>query len=185
MMLKPKKIPEIVVLIEGENEQKYWDAIRFLGKTKKFNLWQATEAKIKSLLRTIKVSSQIVVIADTDQLQEINNFIHNISSLKKHCKLAPIVILQCENFEDELCYSCNCKISHLYSHFGATGIDNLKSNINKEKHLIKKLEKIKHNSSLMWSRSGKNSQKSFDDIKNLIGNHDTLIDKGIRVDFNS
>lgn len=178
-MLNPKKIPNVIILVEGENEEGYWRAMRYLGRAKKFNLWHATDAKLNSLLRTIKGDEQIVIIADTDQVSAINNFIHSVSRIKKHCTLTPLIILQYKNFEDELCYSCTCTINDLYKHFNATGLTNLKTNINQEKQLSKKLDGINHQKSLMWSRSIQDMPIKFSNIGNLIGDYDVLMDKNI------
>lgn len=180
-MLNPKNIPNAIILVEGENEESYWRAMRYLGKAKKFNLWHATDAKLNSLLRTMKGNEQVVIIADTDQLVEINNFIHGVSRIKRHFKLPPLIIFQYKNFEDELCYSCNCTINDLYKHFNATGLTNLKTNINQEKQLSRKLDSISHQKSLMWSRSMQDMPPVFSNIRELIGNYDTLVGKNVIV----
>lgn len=183
-MIKRKKLPKILVLVEGENEKSYWSAMRYLGKARKLNLWQATDANLDSLLLTVKGDEQIIVIADTDQLKEINTFVHNITRIKNHCTLVPLIILQHKNFEDELCYSCTCNINDLYKHFDATGLKNFKANINekgKRKQLAKKLDDINHQKSLMWFRSIQNMPPVFSNIRELIGNYDTLVGKNVIV----
>lgn len=177
-MTKVKNMPKITVLVEGENELNYWRAMPFLGTPKKFNLWHAKPAKLKSLLLKIKRDEQIIIIADTDELVNLDNFNRNVIEIKKHCQLLPMVILQCKNFEDELCYSCGCKIKALYDLFGVTGLDNLKTQINQEQYLRKKLSKINHQITLMWERS-KDDVERFKMIQGFIINHQDLIDNQI------
>lgn len=179
-MVKNKNIPKITVLVEGENELNYWRSMPFLGTPKIFNLWHAKPAKLNALLRQIKSDEQIIVVADTDELINLDNFIHNISEIKKHCKLSPIILLQCQNFEEELCYSCGCKIKVLLENFNANSLDNFKTNFNKEKRIVKKLEQINHNIDLMWSRSDKEVSIKFPNIKELIFNQETLVRMGVR-----
>lgn len=175
-----KKLPNIRVLVEGETEEHYWRSMSFLGKLKKVNLWHAKDGVIKGLLREIGRDEQVIIIADTDVLSEYQNFIKNIKILKEHCRLPLIILLQHQNFEDELCYSCNCNINALFKHFNATGIDNFKSYFIREKRLAAKLNKINHKNDNMWARSDKEIPNVLLNLQCLIKNYDILPPIAIR-----
>lgn len=178
-MIKRQIVPKITVLVEGENEITYWRKMEFIGVPKKFNLWQAKDKAMQGLLRQIPCDEQIIIIADTDVLEEHVRFINNVLQIKKHCKRKPLVVFQIRNFEDELCFSCNCKLSELFNHFSVADIDEFKNRFNKENQLNNKLNRLNHYVEKMWSRSDRtmmnnNSNIEMVKIQDLIRTNEIL-----------
>lgn len=171
-MAKRQIVPKITVLVEGENEITYWRKMEFIGVPKKFNLWQAKEKAMQGLLRQIACDEQVIIIADIDVLEEHVRFINNVLQIENHCKLKPWVVFQISNFEDELCFSCNCRLPELFNHFSAIGTDEFKNKLNRENQLNDKLARLNHCVEKMWSRSNQIRENDIitdiDKIKNLI-----------------
>ena len=171
--------PKITVLVEGETEENYWRSLNFLGKPKKVNLWNLPENKLNHLLISIQKNEQVIIIADTDDLKNSDKFIKNFLSIKRHCKLTPIILLQCQNLEDELCYSCSCKIKNLFECFNATGLDNFKHKFKEDRSVKVKLSKLSHYQIKMWERSCKNIPNQLKSVSECIYNHSILLEKCI------
>ncbi|QMT31570.1 hypothetical protein [Alysiella filiformis] len=170
-MNKVKNPPKITVLVEGENELNFWRKMGFLGRAKIFNLWQAKANTMSGLLRGIQQDEQIIIIADTDVLNEQNRFIANVLQIKKHCKLKPHIIWQIQNFEDELCFSCGCRPAQLFQHFDAVNADEFKNKFNKVNQLENKLTACNHDRDKMWMRSGSQFSLNSSDLNDFIQNN--------------
>lgn len=152
--MKSRKAPTpIHILVEGENERTYLNCKFRAIQVRMINLWEQNPAKLQDKLANVPAHAQIIVIADTDVLDNANRFIQNIARLKKIFTKAPLVILQIHNFEEELCYSCRCNMGQLFAHFHVKGLNDFKNQFNSECQLDNKLKNIGHDQLLMWTRA--------------------------------
>ena len=104
---------KILYIAEGEIEERF---IRFLaqndfiqaGRFRKFNLMQNRLKMTNAILST--KFDRIYCIIDTDVLTSgnISNLIFNLKQLKSICPREIFLLIQCENFEEELKFLFNC-----------------------------------------------------------------------------
>ncbi|MBW5290621.1 MAG: hypothetical protein Rsou_0619 [Candidatus Ruthia sp. Asou_11_S2] len=145
---------QVVYFYEGETEKKL---LKFLkntkkirsGKLKKFNLWKG---RFKSIERTINKTDELFFVADTDDVEDIRVFTKNIIFLKFYnfC-----LIIQHENLEDELCFSCDKANSRkLFDDFyKVQNSGKLKSKFCGDNSIHSTLSKNNFDSNKLWSRS--------------------------------
>lgn len=152
-MRQPKPPKKICILVEGENERKYLSTLYRSILVRKLNLWEQNPDKLNGKLGNIHVSAQIVVIADTDVLDNANRFIENINQINKIFDKKPIVLLQNKNFEDELIFSCKCSPRKLFNHFQASSVSEFKAKFNCDSRPCIKLSQLNHRLDQMWMQS--------------------------------
>ena len=123
------------------------------GKSIKFNIVQNNISN--SQLLSLNKSTVVIIIFDNDVLQDYTQnqniirkrIVENINLLKKYCKQV-VVICQYDNIEDELIKSTNIKkIKELLN---SKSDSDWKSDVIKEKNLIKKLIDKKFDVSKFW-----------------------------------
>ena len=149
-----------IYYVEGEDEKKIVDILKergneyiVSGKSIKFNIVQNNISN--SQLLSLNKSTVVIIIFDNDVLQDYTQnqniirkrIVENINLLKKYCKQV-VVICQYDNIEDELIKSTNIKKIKelLYSKSDS----DWKSDVIKEKNLIKKLIDKKFDVSKFW-----------------------------------
>ncbi|HFF8551740.1 TPA: hypothetical protein ACGEYE_000461 [Klebsiella variicola] len=144
-----------IVLVEGETEKALFrDFKTSLGyPIKKIviaNLWNVSIKKIMPALTEI---SEIVVVFDTDRIENIERFKTNISLLKAK-KHTIYLFQQTRNFEDEIAKACNINNRDLYSSFCSKIVssDNFKNEFIALHNRMPKLDGLNINKSLLWSR---------------------------------
>ena len=149
-----------IYYVEGDNEKKVVDTLKERGNeyivSGKSNVFNIVQEKIKkSQLMTLNKSTVAIVIFDNDVLEDrIQNqdvirkrLIENISLLRENCKQV-VVICQYDNIEDEIIKSTNIrKIKELLN---SKSDSDWKSDVIKEKNLIKKLIDKKFDVSKFW-----------------------------------
>ena len=154
-----KKIQSWLFLVEGHTEQALLKELKehhnlIVKDIRIFNLWNAN---LKSLLPMIKPNMGVVVIFDTDTLDKIDDFMNNLSLLSRMVKHL-FLIQQNENFEDELCFACNCTRTNLFKSFAQKRTDDrsvseFKKNFLRCPNRIKRLEEIKFSHARIWSKT--------------------------------
>lgn len=146
-------------LVEGDTEKALLKELRehhnlIIKEIRKFNLWNAN---LMSLLPMIKPNMGVVVIFDTDTLNNINDFIRNLSLLSRRVKRL-FLIQQNKNFEDELCFACNnCTQTNLFKLFAQKNtnirsVSEFKRNFLQCTKRIKRLEEINFSHARIWSK---------------------------------
>lgn len=66
-----RKLKRILILVEGETEEKLVKALKVIGKIRIINLW---EQDISKIIPTIRVD-EIYIIFDTDKIEMINRWL--------------------------------------------------------------------------------------------------------------
>lgn len=110
-----------IILVEGDTEISIFNNLKRLGeiqakKVVKKNLWCEC---IKSYSINIPKSCDVIIVFDTDVINQADRFIKNINYLlsRKH---NVILMQQTSNFEDEIAYCCSLSIRNLFSKFCKT-----------------------------------------------------------------
>lgn len=175
-----------LVFVEGETEQSLINEFKdseslFIKDVKKFNFWNNDAKSISPLLRS---SYSIIIVCDTDDLNNVERFVKNIKHLSKQTK-GLYIILQHNNFEDELCYACNCQKNKLFRHFHKRSGTSLsakefKANFLSCPNKLQKLLAINFNKSKIWSQVTL-SKTVLSRIENFVLDFDELLGKIDRV----
>jgi len=153
---------------EGETEKKLLQHLKdeghlLHGGLKKHNLWNTLFSKVE---RTINKTDHLYFFVDTDVTSDLSILIKNIKRLKPY-KVR--LMVQHQNFEDELCFACDKKNSRaLYEDFyGIASPTEFKSKFMRESNLNGKLVDNNFDHKKLWSR-----KVTFDQF---------LISKGISI----
>lgn len=159
-----KKFKKILILVEGETEEKLVKTLNIVGKIRKINLW---EKDISKIIATIK-EDNVVIVFDTDKVEMIQRFITNLKILEKH-KIKFSLVQQSKNLEDEVIYCSKCK--RIQDVFNTQGVKEFKNEWNKCQNLDNKLHEIYFDSNKLWTRTlikplekWKDCQKSFKEL---------------------
>ncbi|OSI06739.1 Uncharacterised protein [Neisseria animaloris] len=160
-----------MILVEGETEEYFVKEI-YVGNVKKINLWQSTEKQISALLRLVNVDNSIVVvILDIDVQDKIVNLVSNLKRIRAHLKSNSklVLLIQQQNFEDELSYACSCKKQILFRCFSAVGEKEFKNKFLKERNIVRKLNQLNCNFDIFWTRGNISLPEQLSVFLNLIG----------------
>jgi hypothetical protein len=144
-----------IVLVEGETEKALFNDLKSILKYPikriiKANLWNNEIKKVTPLLTE---ASDILVVFDTDKIENIERFQENLKILKAK-KHTVYLLQQLENFEEEICYASRLSPRKLYGHFCTKIIssDNFKNEFNAQDNRLKKLDDIGLNKGKLWER---------------------------------
>lgn len=144
-----------IILVEGETEKALFNDFKTLlgypiKKIVIANLWNVS---IKKLMPSLTEKSDILVVYDTDRIQNIDRFKENINLLKSK-KHVIHLFQQTDNFEGELAFACGISNHRLYSCFCPKIIsaDNFKSEFIALRNRLTKLDSLNMNKTLLWNR---------------------------------
>ena len=144
-----------IILVEGDTEKAlFQDFKTLLGyPIKKIviaNLWNVN---INKYMPALTENSEIIVVFDTDRIENLDRFKNNLNLLKAK-KHTIHLFQQTSNFEDELANACGVSNRKLYSCFCPKIIsaDNFKNEFIALRNRMMKLDGLGLNKTLLWSR---------------------------------
>ncbi|MBJ9836135.1 hypothetical protein [Citrobacter portucalensis] len=144
-----------IVFVEGETEKAMFNDFKTLHgyPIKKIviaNLWHVS---INRLLPALTEKSEILIVFDTDRLENIDRFKANLKLLKSK-KHSIHLFQQNDNFEKELAHACSITPRRLYSAFcpKIVSSDNFKNEFIALRNRMARLENLNINKDLLWER---------------------------------
>ncbi|MBQ6921223.1 MAG: hypothetical protein IJQ72_04920 [Bacilli bacterium] len=162
----------IQYFVEGECEEKFInvfktgsDAFLKAGKVEVLN--PVNKIITEARARTIKQNTTVVLVYDIDK-GNIDVLLSNIKTLKNHSLTKIIHIQSVMNFEDEIVRSTS--INSIDEMFSTKGVENFKEKFIGHKNIKSKLEKVKFDNSIFWSKVYRNGQFKDFAIKGSIKN---------------
>ncbi|WP_449553451.1 hypothetical protein [Lelliottia amnigena] len=154
------------VLVEGETEKAMFNDFKTILKYPirrviKANLWNN---EIKKLIPLFTEQSDILVVFDTDRIENIQRFIENIRKLKAK-KHSIYLFQQVSNFETEICYASTLSAQRLFSHFCTkiVSADNFKNEFNAQANRLRKLDELGLNKNKLWERDLIDELRTYND----------------------
>ncbi|WP_431022580.1 DUF4276 domain-containing protein [Erwinia rhapontici] len=144
-----------IALVEGETEKAIFSDFKIMlkypvKKIIKANLWNN---EIKKIIPLFTEQSNILVIFDTDRIENLQRFKENIKLLraKKH---SVYLLQQKSNFEEEICHASTLSHRKLLEHFcpKIVSVDNFKNEFIARKNRLKQLDELGLNKSKLWER---------------------------------
>ncbi|MBK0098471.1 hypothetical protein IBT49_20995 [Erwinia sp. S63] len=108
----------IIVLVEGDTELHLFQKMKLSNLISvktiiKRNLWQES---IKSYAITIPNKSEVLIVFDSDEINQSVRFIENVKYLKSRGHKVHL-LQQTKNFEEEIAWCCGKKVPKLISEF--------------------------------------------------------------------
>jgi len=145
-----------IVLVEGETEKFLFNDLKAILKYPikrviKVNLWNDD---IKKIVPSFTEPSDILIVFDTDRIENIQRFKDNLNLLKAK-KHTIHLFQQISNFEEELSYASSITIRRLLNHFCTkiVSLDNFKGEFNAQSNRLNKLEDIGLDKNKLWERN--------------------------------
>ncbi|SMN10934.1 hypothetical protein SPBRAN_1109 [uncultured Candidatus Thioglobus sp.] len=146
-------VKKVIYFYEGETEKNLLKLLKNTnqiktGRLEKINLWKNHFHKI---IRKINKTDELFFIVDTDDVVENEIFINNMRNLKTY---NACFVFQCENLEDELCFSCSKGDNKkLFGDFyKEKSSDKFKSKFKNDKNLSYVLTKNNFDFNNLWIR---------------------------------
>lgn len=124
-----------VFFVEGETEEKLVQGLHLKGRIKIANLWQNPVEKI---VRTLGSQHKVIIIYDTDRIENIKRFIRNLEILNES-KCLYAIVQQTNNLEDELAYACGKNKPMLFRLFDVSTAKEFKGSFMKYNNAVQKL----------------------------------------------
>lgn len=144
-----------IILVEGETEKALLNDFKTILKYPikrivKVNVWNSD---LKKITPSFTEPSDILVVFDTDRIENIKRFTENIKLLqsKKH---KVFLLQQIDNFEAEICHASSIKKQKLLKTFcpKIVSLENFKNEFNAQQNRLKKLDEIGLNKNKLWER---------------------------------
>jgi len=145
-----------IALVEGETEKYLLNDFKTqlkypIKRIIKVNLWNND---IKKIVPSFTEKSDILIIFDTDRIENIQHFKDNLNLLKAK-KHTIFLLQQKDNFEEEEAYASSVSIRKLLTHFCSkiVSLDNFKNEFNAQLNRLQKLEGLGLNKRKLWERN--------------------------------
>lgn len=155
--------------VEGECEKKFLKSFMYRddyefepGKVEVFNFINSKMSKPQA--RAIRKGTKVIVVFDTD-VENVSILDENVNLLVEVAEISLddiFFVTSIKTFEDELVYSCE-KLSNINEMFKTQGQSEFKRDFIKCNNVVNRLNTLKFDFDLMWSR---NPKEPFEDYKN-------------------
>ena len=174
--------------VEGECEKKFLKSFMYRddyefepGKVEVFNFINSKMSKPQA--RAIRKGTKIVIVFDID-VKNISILDENVKLLNEVAEVPDkdlIFVPSIKTFEDELIYSCE-KLNNINEMFKTQGLSEFKRNFIKCNNIVSKLNTLKFDFDLMWSRDPyepfnkyKNGSKTIKHLYSKVKQHESKL----------